>query len=131
MIEIIKGKMNWTDAILAIELGVRPENITRWKKGRQPRTKNYKKLKEIYDAVVDDLEESDFKETVIEEVFNPEIEAIDKEINELLLARSKLRSDKKYIEKRLAIMNKELMDIPVKLDELHEKRLKLWGNRYE
>ena len=51
MIETIKEKMNWSEAILAIELGVDSQNLLAWKKGRMPRSNNYKKLKEIYESL--------------------------------------------------------------------------------
>ena len=51
MIETIKEKTNWSEAILAIELGVDSQNLLAWKKGRTPRSKNYKKLKEIYESL--------------------------------------------------------------------------------
>lgn len=51
MIETIKEKMNWSEAILAIELGVDSQNLLAWKRGRTPRSKNYKKLKEIYESL--------------------------------------------------------------------------------
>ena len=51
MIETIKEKMNWSEAILAIELGVDSQNLLAWKKGRTPRSKNYKKLNEIYESL--------------------------------------------------------------------------------
>lgn len=51
MIETIKEKMNWSEAILAIELGVDSQNLLAWKRGRTPRSKNYKRLKEIYESL--------------------------------------------------------------------------------
>lgn len=54
MIETIKEKMNWSEAILAIELGVDSQNLLAWKKGRTPRSKNYKRLKEIYESLSKD-----------------------------------------------------------------------------
>ena len=54
MIETIKEKMNWSEAILAIELGVDSQNLLAWKKGRTPRSKNYKQLKEIYESLSKD-----------------------------------------------------------------------------
>jgi hypothetical protein len=51
MIETIKEKMNWSEAILAIELGVDSQNLLAWKRGRTPRSKNYKKLKVIYESL--------------------------------------------------------------------------------
>ena len=46
MIEVVKEKTGWSEAILAIELGVGSQNITAWKRGRIPRSKNYKILNE-------------------------------------------------------------------------------------
>lgn len=54
MIETIKEKMNWSEAILAIELGVNSQNLLAWKRGRTPRSKNYKRLKEIYESLSGD-----------------------------------------------------------------------------
>lgn len=54
MIETIKEKMNWSEAILAIEIGVDSQNLLAWKKGRTPRSKNYKRLKEIYESLSKD-----------------------------------------------------------------------------
>lgn len=54
MIETIKEKMNWSEAILAIELGVDSQNLLAWKRGRTPRSKNYKRLKEIYESLSKD-----------------------------------------------------------------------------
>ena len=67
MIETIKEKMNWSEAILAIELGVDSQNLLAWKKGRTPRSKNYKRLKEIYESLSkDDTKDelsSEYKQT--------------------------------------------------------------------
>lgn len=67
MIETIKEKMNWSEAILAIELGVDSQNLLAWKRGRTPRSKNYKRLKEIYESLNKDDKEDElslkFKQT--------------------------------------------------------------------
>ena len=67
MIETIKEKMNWSEAILAIELGVDSQNLLAWKRGRTPRSKNYKRLKEIYERLSKDDKEDElslkFKQT--------------------------------------------------------------------
>lgn len=67
MIDTIKEKMNWSEAILAIELGVDPRNLIEWKRERTPRAKNYKKLKEIYESLNKDVNEDEllmkFKQT--------------------------------------------------------------------
>lgn len=63
----IKEKMNWSEAILAIELGVDSQNLLAWKRGRTPRSKNYKRLKEIYESLSKDDKEDElslkFKQT--------------------------------------------------------------------
>lgn len=59
MIEAIKEKMNWSEAILAIELGVDSQNLLAWKRGRTPRSKNYKRLKEIYESLNEDDKEDE------------------------------------------------------------------------
>ena len=53
MISEIKKQMKWSDAILALEIGVEPKNINAWRKGTTPRLPNYKKLKGIYDSIKD------------------------------------------------------------------------------
>lgn len=63
MIETIKEKMNWSEAILAIEIGVDSQNLLAWKKGRTPRSKNYKRLKEIYESLSKDELSLKFKQT--------------------------------------------------------------------
>ena len=67
MIETIKEKMNWSEAILAIELGVDSQNLLACKRGRTPRSKNYKRLKEIYESLSKDDKEDElslkFKQT--------------------------------------------------------------------
>ena len=67
MIETIKEKMNWSEAILAIELGVDSQNLLAWKRGRTPRSKNYKRLKEIYESLSENDKEDElslkFKQT--------------------------------------------------------------------
>ena len=59
MIEAIKEKTHWSEAILAIELGVDSQNITAWKRGRIPRSKNYKRLKELYEGLIGKEEKID------------------------------------------------------------------------
>ena len=62
MIETNKEKMNWSEAILAIELGVDSQNIIAWKRGRTPRSKNYKRLKEIYESLsIEENNENELK----------------------------------------------------------------------
>ena len=53
MISEIKKQMKWSDAILALEIGVEPKNLNAWRKGTTPRLPNYKKLKGIYVSLKD------------------------------------------------------------------------------
>lgn len=56
MISEIKKQMKWSDAILALEIGVEPKNLNAWRKGTIPRLPNYKKLKGIYNSLKDKKE---------------------------------------------------------------------------
>ena len=92
MIETIKEKMNWSEAILAIELGVDSQNLLAWKRGRTPRSKNYKRLKEIYES----LSEYDTKDELslkFKQTENNILEALSDVDNNLLeLQKSLMKS---------------------------------------
>lgn len=93
MIETIKEKMNWSEAILAIELGVDSQNLLAWKRGRTPRSKNYKRLKEIYESLSEDDKEDElslkFKQTE-----NNILEALSDADNNLLELQKKLNEER-------------------------------------
>lgn len=93
MIETIKEKMNWSEAILAIELGVDSQNLLAWKRGRTPRSKNYKRLKEIYESLSEDDKEDElslkFKQTE-----NNILEALSDVDNNLLELQKKLNEER-------------------------------------
>ena len=89
----IKEKMNWSEAILAIELGVDSQNLLAWKRGRTPRSKNYKRLKEIYESLSEDDKEDElslkFKQTE-----NNILEALSDVDNNLLELQKKLNEER-------------------------------------
>lgn len=80
MIREIKKQMKWSDAILALEIGVEPKNINAWRKGTTPRLPNYKKLKGIYDSLKDKKE--------IPDNATEKIQQLDKEIEYLTTERN-------------------------------------------
>lgn len=109
MIETIKEKMNWSDAILAIELGVDSQNLLAWKRGRTPRSKNYKRLKEIYESLSKDDKEDElslkFKQTE----------------NNILEALSDVNNNLKESQKTLRVAHQDLA--------FAEANVKAWENK--
>ena len=109
MIETIKEKMNWSEAILAIELGVDSQNLLTWKRGRTPRSKNYKRLKEIYESLSKDDKEDElslkFKQTE----------------NNILEALSDVNNNLKESQKTLRVAHQDLA--------FAEANVKAWENK--
>lgn len=109
MIETIKEKMNWSEAILAIELGVDSQNLLAWKRGRTPRSKNYKRLKEIYESLSKDDKEDElslkFKQTE----------------NNILEALSDVNNNLKESQETLSVARRDL--------EFAEANVKAWENK--
>ena len=105
MIEIIKEKTHWSEAILAIELGVNSQNITAWKSGTIPRSKNYKKLKELYESLIS-------KEEKISELDENKDSGLGQELlNKLAKADehlNQLASDQELCHKNLAMVNAQI-----------------------
>lgn len=95
MIEVVKEKTGWSEAILAIELGVGSQNITAWKRGRIPRSKNYKRLKELYESLISK-----------EEKINKPDENKDSGLGQELL--NKLASEQEVCYKNLAMVNAQI-----------------------
>lgn len=83
MISEIKKQMKWSDAILALEIGVEPKNLNAWRKGTTPRLPNYKKLKGIYDSLKDKKE--------IPDNTTEKIQQLDKEIEYLITERNNVK----------------------------------------
>lgn len=123
MIETIKEKMNWSEAILAIKLGVDSQNLLAWKKGRTPRSKNYKRLKEIYESLSEDDKKDElplkFKQTennILEALsdVNNNLKKSQKTLNaarrDLDFANATVRgweNKKKHLENKLKEIRKE------------------------
>lgn len=109
MIETIKEKMNWSEAILAIELGVDSQNLLAWKRGRTPRSKNYKRLKEIYESLSKDDKEDElslkFKQTE----------------NNILEALSDVNNNLKESQETLSVVRRDLA--------FAEANVKSWKNK--
>lgn len=104
MIEVIKEKTHWSEAILAIELGVDSQNITAWKRGRIPRSKNYKRLKELYESLIS-------KEEINKPDENKDSRLGQELLNKLAKADerlNKLASDQEVCYKNLAMVNAQI-----------------------
>jgi hypothetical protein len=104
MIEAIKEKTHWSEAILAIELGVDSKNIIAWKRGRIPRSKNYKRLKELYESLIskeeinkpDENKDSGLGQELLNKLANA-----DERLN-------KLASEQEVCYKNLAMVNAQI-----------------------
>jgi len=125
MIETIKEKMNWSEAILAIELGVDSQNLLAWKRGRTPRSKNYKRLKEIYESLSEDDKEDElslkFKQTE-----NNILEALSDVDNNLLELQKKLNEERwsvAFTEANIKAWENKKKQLENKLKEIRKE----WG----
>lgn len=125
MIETIKEKMNWSEAILAIELGVESQNLLAWKRGRTPRSKNYKRLKEIYESLSEDDKEDElflkFKQTE-----NNILEALSDVDNNLLELQKKLNEERwsvAFTEVNIKAWENKKKQLENKLKEIRKE----WG----
>ena len=125
MIETIKEKMNWSEAILAIELGVDSQNLLAWKRGRTPRSKNYKRLKERYESLSKDDKEDElslkFKQTE-----NNILEALSDVDNNLLELQKRLngmRWDIAFTEENIKAWKNKKNVLENRLKEIRKE----WG----
>nr|DAF46678.1 MAG TPA: helix-turn-helix protein [Siphoviridae sp. ctAFE3] len=125
MIETIKEKMNWSEAILAIELGVDSQNLLAWKRGRTPRSKNYKRLKEIYESLSEDDKEDElslkFKQTE-----NNILKALSDVDNNLLELQKKLNEERwsvAFTEANIKAWENKKKQLENKLKEIRRE----WG----
>lgn len=120
MIETIKEKMNWSEAILAIELGVDSQNIIAWKRGRTPRSKNYKRLKEIYESLsIEENNENELK--------NQKIRYTLSEISEVNETLRKAEEDQMICQRNLDLVNTKIAAWNKKRHELINKLEELRG----
>lgn len=99
MISEIKKQMKWSDAILALELGVEPKNLNAWRKGTTPRLPNYKKLKGIYDSLKD--------KKGIPDNITKRLQQLDKEIEYLTTEKNKAEKHITNINQRINNLKKE------------------------
>lgn len=124
MIETIKEKMNWSEAILAIELGVDSQNLLAWKRGRTPRSKNYKRLKEIYESLSEDDKEDElslkFKET--ENNILTAISDVDNNLLELQKTLNEERWSVAFIEACIKAWEHKKKHLENKLKKIREER---------
>lgn len=125
MIETIKEKMNWSEAILAIELGVDSQNLLAWKRGRTPRSKNYKRLKEIYESLNEDDTKDElslkFKQT--EKNILEAISDIDNNLLELQKTLNEERWSVAFIEAIIKAWENKKKQLENKLKKIREE----WG----
>lgn len=125
MIETIKEKMNWSEAILAIELGVDSQNLLAWKRGRTPRSKNYKRLKEIYESLSKDDKEDElslkFKQT--ENNILEAISDVDKNLLELQKTLNEERWSVAFTEANIKAWVNKKKQLENKLKEIRKE----WG----
>ena len=125
MIETIKEKMNWSEAILAIELGVDSQNLLAWKRGRTPRSKNYKRLKEIYESLSKDDKEDElslkFKQT--ENNILTAISDVDNDLLELQKTLNEERWSVAFTEANIKAWENKKKQLENKLKEIRKE----WG----
>lgn len=125
MIETIKEKMNWSEAILAIELGVDSQNLLAWKRGKTPRSKNYKRLKEIYESLSKD-DTKDELSLKFKQTENNILEAISDVDNNLLELQKQLngmRWDIAFTEENIKAWKNKKNVLENKLKEIRKE----WG----
>lgn len=120
MIETIKEKMNWSEAILAIELGVDSQNLLAWKRGRTPRSKNYKRLKEIYESL-------SIKENNGNELKNQKIRYTLSEISKVSETLREAEKDQIICQRNLDLVNAKIAAWNKKRHELINKLEELRG----
>lgn len=125
MIETIKEKMNWSEAILAIELGVDSQNLLAWKRGRTPRSKNYKRLKEIYESLSKD-DTKDELSSEFKQIENNILEALSDVDNNLLELQKKLNEERwsvVFTEANIKAWKNKKKHLENKLKEIRKE----WG----
>lgn len=128
MIEVIKKKTGWSEAILAIELGVGSQNITSWKRGTIPRSKNYKRLKELYESLIGKEEKinkpDENKDSGQRQELLNKLAKADERLN-------KLASDQELCHKNLALVNAQITAWNHEKRKLTKKLEELRGKKYE
>ena len=110
---------------MAIELGVDSQNLLAWKRGRTPRSKNYKRLKEIYES----LSEDDTKDELslkFKQTENNILEALSDVDNNLLELQKKLNEERwsvAFTEANIKAWENKKKQLENKLKEIRRE----WG----
>ena len=122
MIEVIKEKTGWSEAILAIELGVGSQNITSWKRGTIPRSKNYKRLKELYEDLIKDDSEVVNKNNKIELGLLDRLAEADKHLEDLARKQDLYQQNLAWVNGKITVWTHEKRKLTKKLEELRGKK---------
>ena len=122
MIEVIKEKTRWSEAILAIELGVDSQNITAWKRGRIPRSKNYKKLKELYEDLINKEDEAVNKSNKLESELLDRLVEADKNLKNLEGEQLIRQQNLAWVNGKITVWTHEKRKLIKKLEELRGKK---------
>lgn len=122
MIEVIKEKTRWSEAILAIELGVDSQNITAWKRGRIPRSKNYKRLKELYESLISKEDEAVNKSNKLESELLDRLAEADKNLKNLEGEQLIRQQNLAWVNGKITVWTHEKRKLIKKLEELRGKK---------
>lgn len=122
MIEVVKEKTGWSEAILAIELGVGSQNITAWKRGTIPRSKNYKRLKELYEDLINNEDEAVNKSNKLESELLDRLAEADKHLVDLESKQDLYQQNLAWVNGKITVWTHEKRKITRKLDELRGKK---------
>lgn len=122
MIEVIKEKTGWSEAILAIELGVGSQNITAWKRGTIPRSKNYKRLKELYEDLINKEDEAVNKSNKLESELLDRLAEADKHLEDLARKQDLYQQNLVWVNGKITVWTHEKRKLTKKLEELRGKK---------
>ena len=122
MIEVIKEKTGWSEAILAIELGVGSQNITSWKRGTIPRSKNYKRLKELYEDLINREDEAVNKSNKLELELLDRLAEADKHLEDLTRKQDLYQQNLAWVNGKITVWTHEKRKLTKKLEELRGKK---------
>lgn len=122
MIEVVKEKTGWSEAILAIELGVGSQNITSWKRGRIPRSKNYKRLKELYEDLINKEDEAVNKSNKIESELLDRLAEADENLKNFEDKQLIYQQNLSWVNGKITMWTHEKRKLTKKLEELRGKK---------
>lgn len=122
MIEVIKEKTGWSEAILSIELGVGSQNITSWKRGRIPRSKNYKRLKELYEDLINKEDEAVNKSNKLESELLDRLAEADENLKNFEDKQLIYQQNLSWVNGKITMWTHEKRKLTKKLEELRGKK---------